>query len=277
VTVLVIGQGAVGRALVTGLRKRKLPVRAESIRGLMAWVSEEDQTEIMRTTDAFSHIETVIYAGGPAGEAACRRDPIWAFQDHYRAVMDWVEWVGEPGGYGRRRLILIGTTSTAGFYGSLKQLALEHARDRTLPLSLSGNILALRCGQIIGPEMPVDGTGVVATWVRQAVRGEGLAVHDERRAPLQAALIPALEITLCTDLIERIATWLRAPITTTWEEERVCVPDPIPLATLATLCERAALNRLGANIPVYSGPDHPVCLALRGMAENAARALKTAS
>lgn len=254
-SILVVGQGAVGRALTVGLRARGFEVENSPAR------THADCTHYSIRT------RVVIYAGGPAGEAACRRDPVGAVKSHYSGVLNWVKWAANvlpPAS--DKRLVIIGTVlPETGFYGSLKALALDRAREQTLNNSMAGAVLALRCGQIIGPEMPVDGTGVVATWIRQVVRGEDLQVNPEG-APLT--------MTLCADLIERIATWLRSPITTLWEEERVCVSDPIGLTSLAFLCTATGLSVINGSPLRVPGVHGDVVVALHGMAENAARAMQ---
>ena len=266
--VLVVGQGAVGRALTAGLSALKVG----EVVSIGARPTRRDLS-VYRLADAGS---AVIYAGGPAGEAACYDDPETAFAMHYSAVMKWVHWA-TPAMHEHvrhmapRRLILISTAVTTGFYGAVKQLAVDHARDAALTNPSGDATLALRCGQIIGPEMPVAGTGVVATWVRQAVRGEKLVVHNPG---------DWLNVTLCSELIDRIATWLKTPITVPWEEERVCLPDPIPLPALARVCGLTARIASGATddpaAHIVDGSKarvpFEVFVAVQGMAENALRA-----
>ena len=257
-TVLVVGQGAVGRALKVGLAARQI-----SADFYESWLNSVADPIHWRL-----YADTVIYASGPAGEAACRRNPMAACSAHYGDVMQFVRWLGAPTAQRPRRMVLISSVLTDGLYGALKSVALDHARERVM--AGTGTILALRCGQIIGPEMPVDGTGVVATWVRQAVRGERLRVDSA----------DVLDVTLCGDLIDRLATWLKAPITVPWEEERVCLPDPIPLPALARVCGLTARIASGATddpaAHIVDGSKarvpFEVFVAVQGMAENALRA-----
>jgi nucleoside-diphosphate-sugar epimerase len=271
VNVLVIGQGAVGRALTVGLQARQFWVKGVGSRDLTEWAEQwkepqsfcADVEEYAVEEHEGRRIDAVIYAAGPAGEAACRRDPRGALHAHYIAPWEWSDWVVAR----QRRMVLISTVVTEGFYGSAKQMALDYTRDQLLSTG-KGAVLALQCGQIIGPEMPVDGTGVIATWVRQAVRGEALRVDDSTSY---------LTVTLCADLIDRIATWLTAPITSPWEEERVCLPDSIPLPALARVC-RTTARIVGAPDPAPDPVDRggrvpfEVFSAIHGMAENAHRA-----
>jgi nucleoside-diphosphate-sugar epimerase len=247
VNILVVGQGAVGRALTLGLQGRGFEVQNISARS--------------RRHTLLNRVEAVVYAGGPAGEAASRSDPHLAFLLHYERVMELVAWaVARPQRpihptYPARRLVLIGTVlPNTGLYGALKQVALDHAREDAGVVAAAGDaIIALRCGQIIGPEMPVEGTGVVATWIRQVVRGEEPRVDANK---------PPLAVTLASTLLDRIEFWLREPKLSRWTEEAV-VAGFWDLDHLAAACLAAAGRGL------WFGSPFGTYAALRAMAINA--------
>ena len=230
-SVLVVGQGAVGTALVRDLTARKLKVCGVGLR----------EDGLLSLDDKANGIETVIYAAGPAGDQACRKDPEGAFWAHYQKSTDLVRyWVSQ---HPTRRVILIGTVLTAGFYGAVKEVAAAEIQGfMTQTARRLGTVLHLRCGQVIGPEMPVDGTGVVATFARQAAHDQEITVTCER-APHGKSVSHApgcLHLTLIQDLGQRIAEWLRAPASQPWEEERLCTPDVVGVSVIAAVCRQAA-------------------------------------
>lgn len=235
--VLIVGQGPVGRALFAGLNAvPKLSVTSIG-------------THEIALFHQSAEVNAVIYAGGPAGEAACRFDPETAFKQHYINVAALTEWAS---GFPPKRLVVIGTVlSGVGFYPALKQLGLDYMRDRATAGMFAGSTIVFRCGQIIGPEMPQMG-GVVGTWLQLARSGGPLVVHCKRHAEAAGACevgLP-LTITLCADLIARIRSWLTTPTANAWEEERVCMPDPIPLRQLAMVIAHLGEGPDGATVPV---------------------------
>lgn len=110
------------------------------------------------------HRTSVVYAGGPAGDQACLRDPELAVTLHVTVVRRLLEMLTK----GRfKNLTLLGTVAPlVGIYGPLKQIGMDWAWNTAIKSRLPVTILEL--GQVIGPEIPIDGdnAGAIAHMLR---------------------------------------------------------------------------------------------------------------
>ncbi len=259
----VIGQGAVGRALYRALQQRftAAAVTSHSARSLEY---PDGVAGLRLDLVPVEPGDTLIYAAGRAGEAACAEDPVQAAYDHHATPLVLISELRDAQ---FARLVLFGTTlPPTGLYGSLKHyLATQaHAREGFWG-GRAGALLHLRCGQVIGPEMPVDGAGVVATWVRQAVSQQPLTIRPGH---------PDLDVTLLADLAAELVEWLTTPESLV----SASVDAAVYSATLG-LHELAYAVSLAALPEEYPAPPHvspEIYAALRAMAAHARAAQVTA-
>lgn len=255
-----LGAGALGRALDQAFQPMpECEVALHSVRAHSH--READGTYVtLDLPPTVTAADTVIYTGGRAGDAACNADPELALATHYAVplhLLDRLHW----GHFAR--LVVFGTVlPDQGLYGNLKALAAERlAASFDTRRTLRGAVLHLRCGQIIGPEMPVDGTGVVATWIRQAVAEALLHVS----APVGATL----QVTRFADLFTTLLDWLAGP-QTGFTDVTLSEP-PVSLVSLGTWILHAAgrdtRSALAQRLVDHAPP--PVLSALEGMVANA--------
>lgn len=261
----VIGRGTVGKALYAALFEidpvLEGGVKLHSSRRLQKCEECEGGPGLRLSQVGAKKGDTIIYAAGRAGEAACVEDPVAAAYAHYATPLNLVQELRNKGSFAR--LVLIGTTlPRAGLYGTLKQamadklLTKEYLEGRMPWGGAGGALLHLRCGQVIGPEMPVNGRGVVAAWIRQAVAQQPLAVHDEQ-APL--------DITLLADLARDLVAWLTTPVGPRYTYmDTMVISATLGLHELALACLTAAgPARYPSAVPME------IATALRAMADNA--------
>jgi hypothetical protein len=260
----VLGAGALGRALTQAWSPAD-PMALHSVR--QATQREADGTVVaLDLPRTLTPADTLIYAGGPAGNAACNADPEWALATHYTFPL----YLAERLRWGHfARLVVFGTVlPETSLYGSLKALAAERLAATQDTLRPRGAILHLRCGQIIGPEMPVDGTGVVATWIRQAVAEVLLHVS----APVGTSL----RMTRFADLVASLGDWLAAPHS--GFTDRTLSEPPVALVSLGTwilhVAGRDPESLLARRLVEQAPP--ALLAALAGMAANARAAQVTA-
>jgi len=184
-SVLIIGSGVVGTALAGILKKQGETVEQWSARKLLACGPDLRGPELGK-------FDTIVHAGGPAGEAACLADPAGAFAAHYTLTQRLVEAVRRA--EANARLVLLGTLAPdVGFYGPLKWAACamaEAAADRGWRLT-GWRLMLLDCGQIVGPGIPL-GRGVLGEFLRNALRGYPISVQGDGSQTILATPLRAL-------------------------------------------------------------------------------------
>jgi hypothetical protein len=170
----------------------------------------------------------VVHAAGPAGEAACCKAPVAAFELHYTLTERLADWAAATGG----TLILLGTVApNVGFYGPLKRAAVCLARIRA-----GTAVGVVECGQIIGPGLPLygPGLGVVGLCIQRAVRGGVLEVPVGAHTTLRCTPLSAV-----VEAVAHLRTPGPHPATVS------PVSEPGTLGEIVRVVQREALLRYG--------------------------------
>lgn len=183
-SLVVIGRGRIGEAL------------------RVAWHLKPEQIRSGREVFAagpasLGDARTVIHVAGPAGENACRTEPLGAMQIHYELTERLATWVR---GSITRRLIVIHTLAPERtYYGALKRAAVRMAQ-RLLWHDDPGEtdqLSVIEAGQVIGEGISVSANaGVIARYIAQAVTNGTLECPTRSEVCIRVTPMVSLRETL---------------------------------------------------------------------------------